>query len=133
MSKHLSLISLIALVTAPTAYSQSDEDILEKVRVSATKTFLEQASWTLPQSFHNSGLAPSEKKRLVEQWANASATCLADALATYAISTDVPLSEMVSDDGSFSLKGGSRSEYDLFLTTCIESAWESVGASHGYD
>ena len=106
----ISLITWMILLVAPTAYSQSDEEILEKVRASATKTFLEQASWTLPESFHNSGLAPSDKERLVEQWANASATCLADALATYANTTDVPLSEMVSDDGSFSLKGGSSSE-----------------------
>lgn len=125
----ISLITWIILLFAPTAYSQSDEEILEKVRVSAAKTFLEQASWTLPESFHNSGLAPSDKERLVEQWANASATCLADALATYANTTDVPLSELVSDDGSFGLKGGSFSEFDLFLTTCIERAWEAVGAS----
>ncbi len=133
MSSQLTLITLIALVTAPTAYSQSDEDILEKVRASATKIFLEQASWTLPESFHNSGLAPSDKERLVKQWANASATCLADALATYANSTDVPLSELVSDNGSFVLKGGSSSEFNLFLDSCIERAWEAVGASHEYD
>ena len=133
LSKQLTLITLIALVTAPAAYSQSDEDILEKVRASATKTFLEQASWTLPESFHDSGLAPSDKERLIEQWANASATCLADALATYANSTDVPLSELFSDDGSFILGGGSSSEFNLFLGSCIERAWEAVGASHEYD
>ena len=129
----ISLITWMILLVAPTAYSQSDEDILEKVRASATKIYLEQASWTLPESFHNSGLAPSDKERLVEQWANASATCLADALATYANSTDVPLSELVSDDGSFVLKGGSSSEFNLFLDSCIERAWEAVGASHEYD
>ena len=117
------------LLAAPTAYSQSDDEILEKVRASATETFLEQASWTLPESFQNSGLAPSDKERLIQQWANASATCLADALATYANSTDVPLSELVSDDGSFTLKGGTSSEFELFLNTCIERAWEAVGAS----
>jgi len=120
------------LLVPPAVYSQSDKEILEKVRASAAKTFLEQASWTLPESFHNSGLAPSDKERLVEQWANASATCLADALATYANTTDVPLSKLVSDDGSFGLKGGSSSEFDLFLTTCIERAWEAVGASLEY-
>ncbi len=126
----ISLITWMILLVAPTAYSQSDEEILEKVRVSAAKTFLEQASWTLPESFHNSGLAPSDKERLVEQWANASATCLADALATYANTTDFPLSEMVNDDGSFSLKGdGSSSEFRVFLDSCIERAWEAVGAS----
>jgi hypothetical protein len=125
----ISPIALIILLAAPTAYSQNDDEILEKVRASATETFLEQASWTLPESFHNSGLAPSDKERLIQQWANQSATCLADALATYANSTDVPLSELVSDDGSFSLRGGSSSEFEHFLTTCIERAWEVVGAS----
>jgi hypothetical protein len=125
----ISLITWVILLVAPTAYSQSDDDILENVRASATKMFLEQASWTLPEAFHNSGLAPSDKDRLVEQWANASATCLADALATYASSTDIPLSELVSDDGSFTLNGGSSSEFDLFLDSCIERAWEAVGAS----
>ena len=126
----ISLTTWMILLVSPTAYAQSDEDILEKIRDSATRIFLEQASWTLPESFHNSGLAPSDKERLVEQWANASATCLADALATYAKTTDVPLSEMVSDDGSFSLKGdGASSEFHLFLNSCIERAWEAVGAS----
>ena len=126
----ISLITWMILAVAPTAYSQSDEDILEKVRDSATRTFLDQASWTLPESFHNSGLAPSDKERLVEQWADACATCLTDSLATYAKTTDVPLSEMVSDDGSFSLKGdGSSSEFHLRLNSCIERAWEAVGAS----
>ncbi len=125
-----SLITWMILLAAPTAHSQSDEEILEMVRASAKEGFLEQASWTLPESFHDSGLAPSDKERLIEQWASASATCLADALATYANSTDVPLSEMVSDDGSFSLKGdGSSSEFRVFLDSCIERAWEAVGAS----
>ena len=120
------------MLVAPTAYSQSDKEILETVRASATKIYLEQASWTLPESFHNSGLAPSDKERLVEQWANASADCLVDALAKYSDSTEIPLSELVSDDGSFSLKGGSDAEFDLNLSTCIESAWEAVGAGLEY-
>jgi hypothetical protein len=123
-------IAWIILLVAPTAYSQSDEEILEVVRANATKVALEQASWTLPKSFHDSGLASSDKERLIEQWAKASGACLADALATYAETTDVPLSEMVADDGSFSLKGdGSSSAFQVFLETCIERAWEAVGAS----
>ncbi len=118
------------LLVSPTAYSQNDEEILETVRANATKIFLEQASFTLPDSFHKSGLAPSDKERLIEQWANASGACLADALAEYAKTTDTPLSEMVDDDGSFGLKGdGSSSEFELYLDTCIERAWETVGAS----
>ena len=126
----ISLISCIMMLISPTAYSQSDQEILESVRANGTKIYLEQASWTLPESFHNSGLAPSDKERLIEQWANASAACMVDALAKYAESTDVPLSEMVNDDGSFSLKGdGSSSEFNLNLETCIERAWQTVGAS----
>ena len=118
------------LLVSHTAYSQSDQEILETVRANATKIFLEQASWTIPDSFHNSGLAPSDKERLIEQWANASGACLADALAEYAKTTDTPLSDMVNDDGSFGLKGdGSSSEFQVFLDSCIERAWAAVGAS----
>ena len=126
----ISLISCIMLLISPTAHSQSDQEILETVRANATKIFLEQASWTVPDAFHNSGLAPSDKERLIEQLANASGACLADALAEYAKTTDVALSEMVSEDGSFSLKGdGASSQFNLNLDTCIERAWEAVGAS----
>lgn len=125
----ISLISCIIFLTSPVVYAQSDQEILEIVRANGTKIYLEQASWTLPESFHNSGLAPSDKERLIEQWANASAACLADALAKYAETTDVPLSDMVDDDGSFSLKGdGSSAEFNLNLETCIERAWQTVGA-----
>lgn len=126
----ISRIACIVLLVAPAAYAQSDEELLEVVRTSAAKGYLEQASWTLPQSFHDSGLAPSDKEKLIEQWANASAACLADALATYANTTETPLSEMVNDDGSFSLNGdGSSSEFHVFLDSCIERAWAAVGAS----
>lgn len=125
-----SLIAWILLLVAPIAYSESDEEILERVRANATAIALEQASWTLPESFHNSGLGPSDKERLIAQWANASAACLADSLAKYAESTDVPLSEMVNDDGSFGLKGdGSKAEFTVSLDVCIERAWEAVGAT----
>jgi hypothetical protein len=118
------------LLISPVIYAQSDQEILETARANGTKIYLEQASWTLPESFHNSGLAPSDKERLIEQWANTSAACLADALARYAETTDVPLSDMVNDDGSFSLKGnGSSSEFNLNLETCIGRAWQTVGAS----
>ncbi|MDH3441309.1 MAG: hypothetical protein OEM63_11200, partial [Gammaproteobacteria bacterium] len=85
----------------PVVYAQSDQEILETLRANGEKIYLEQASWTLPESFHNSGLAPADKDRLIQQWASASAACLADALAKYVETTDVPLSEMVNDDGSF--------------------------------
>lgn len=119
----------MVLLFTPLAHAQNDEEILEKIRASATAIFLEQASWTLPKSFHDSGLAPSDKDRLIMGWASDSASCLADSLETYANTTDVPLWEMVSDDGSFNLNGdGSKSEFYLFLDTCMERAWASVGA-----
>ncbi len=122
-------IACLVLLFSTFAYSQSDEELLERVRANAAKGFLEQASWTLPKSFHESGLARSDKEKLIEQWADDSAACLADALATYSKTTDTPLSEMVNDDGSFGLKGdGSTSDFDLFLNTCIERAWEAIGA-----
>ena len=128
--KRNSLIGCIMLLISPVVYAQSDQEILETVRATGTKIYLEQASWTLPESFHKSGLAPSDKERLIEQWANASADCMVGALSKYAESTDVPLSEMVNDDGSFSLKGdGSSSDFNLSLETCIERAWQIVGAS----
>ena len=122
-------IACLVLLVPPLAYSQSDEDILEAVRASAKEGFLEQASWTLPKSFHESGLAPSDKEKLIEQWANDSAGCLADALANYTKTTETSLSEMVNDDGSFGLKGdGASSDFHVFLDSCIERAWAAVGA-----
>jgi hypothetical protein len=128
MKRTIIAISILLLATS-SSFAQSDEEVLEKVRAKAEKIFLEQASFTLPESFHNSGLAPSDKKRLIVQLAKDSATCLSDALALYATTTDVPLSKMVSDDGSFGLKGdGLPSEFHLSLDSCIERAWEAVGA-----
>lgn len=93
------------------------------MRANAKKIYIEQVSWTLPESFHKSGLAPSYRERIVEQWVSDSAACMADTLAEYAQSTDVPLSKMISDDGSFRLKGeGSSSEFDLNFYKCVEGA-----------
>jgi hypothetical protein len=126
----ISIVGCITLLISPVVYADSDQDILEKVRANGTDIYLEQASWTLPESFHESGLAPSDKDRLIEQWANASADCLVDALSKYAESTDVPLSDIVNDDGSFGLKGnGSPSDFNLNLESCIERAWQTIGAS----
>jgi len=129
MLRNLSLFGIV-LLTAPTVNAQSDEEILELVRTNATKVYLEQASWTLPETFHESGLAPSDKDRLIKEWAEASGDCLADALVTYSKTTETPIAEMVSDDGSFVLKGeGLSSEFDLHLTSCLERTWEAIGAS----
>lgn len=128
--KRICLIGCIMTLVSPVAYSQSDEEILEIVQANATKIFIEQASVTLPESFHNSGLADVDKETLIQQWANASGACLSNALAEYATTTDVPLSDMVADDGSFSLEGdGSSTDFNLNMDTCLERAWESIGAS----
>ena len=39
--------------------------------------------------------------------------------------------DLVSDAGTFSLKGGAEAEFYLNLSRCIEVAWQSVGASAG--
>ncbi len=125
----ISLITWIMLFAAPTAYSQSDKDILEAVRASVTKIFLEQASWVLPESFRNSGLAPSDKERLVQQLANATATCFVDALVEYANLNDVPLSDLVSDDWSITFEGGTGYEFEQLLNPCVLRAWEVAGVN----
>ena len=119
---------LTILLVASTAFSQSDEEILEKVRANGVKIYLEQASFTLPESFHNSGLASSDKKRLIEQWANESAICHVDALAAYATANDVSLSELVSDDGTYGFGLGSPIDWELHLKSCLARTWEAVGA-----
>lgn len=128
------LIGCIIVLISPITYSKSDKEILETVRANATAIFLEQASRTLPESFHKSGLAPSDRESLIKQLAEASGACLADALVEYAKTTDTPLSEMVNDEGVFGLTGdGSSAEFNLFLESCIERAWAAVGASYSYD
>ena len=123
------LMCFAAVVASSSAQAESHKEILERVRANGTAVFLRQASWTLPDSFHNSGLASSDKERLIKEWADESSRCLADALAEYAKTTDVPLAEMVSEDGSFRLLGdGASSEFSLRLETCVERAWAAVGA-----
>ena len=80
MMLRILLVSCVMLLVSPVGYAQSDQEIPDTVRANATKIYLQQASWTLPESFNTSGLAPSDKAKLMEQWANASAACLADAL-----------------------------------------------------
>jgi len=130
----ISFVSCVMLLISLTANAQGDQKILDAVEANAKTIFLDQASWTLPESFHNSGLAPSDKDRLIEQWADDSAACLVDALAKYAESTDVPVSELVDDDLTFGLEGGdSYDEFNVTLKTCSERAWAAIGASHEYD
>ena len=118
------------LIVASTAFSQSDKEIVDTVRASITKIFLEQASWVIPESFRNSGLSPSDKEKLIQQLANDTATCFADALVEYAALNDASLSDLVSADGSISFEGGSGYEFEQLLDPCILVAWEAAGISH---
>jgi len=127
--KRVFLINSIMLLAAPSAFSQSDAEIVETVRTGVTKVFLEQASWALPESFLNSDLPPSEKERLILQLANDTANCYEDALVEYAALNDVSLSDLVSSDGTIHFDGDSGKEFEPLLLPCISRAWEAAGVS----
>jgi len=129
LMKRVSLITSIMLVAAPGAFAQSDVEIIETVRSSAAEIFLEQASWVLPDSFHNSGLAASDKEKLILQLANDSADCLADSVVEYAAVYDVPISDLVSNDGTIHFDGDSGKDFEKLLAPCISRAWEVAGIS----
>jgi hypothetical protein len=98
----------ILLLASTAAFSQSDEEMLQKVRAGAEKTYLEQVSFTLPESFHQSALAPSDR--------------------AYAAANNVPLSELVSDDGTYGFGVGAPADWELELKTCLAETWEAIGA-----
>ena len=125
----VTLITSIVLVAAPSAFAQSDEEIIEAIRTSIAETLLEQLPDTLPQSFKESGLAPSDKERLMLQLANDSADCLADAVVEYAALYDVPISDFVSSEGTIHFDGDSGSEFEQLLNPCILIAWQAAGVS----
>ncbi len=126
--KRLRRAFLTTLLIMPAAFAQSDDDLLDKVRANAVKIYLEQASFTLPKTFLESGLAPSEKEGLIEQWANESADCHADALLAYASSNDISLSTVVPDDGTYGFEPHAADEWRLHLESCLAESWEAVGA-----
>ena len=66
MSRTLATTSILLFI-ASGALAQSDEEILETIRASATALYLEQLPKDLPESFLNSGLPPSDIERLVRQ------------------------------------------------------------------
>ncbi len=127
--KRITLITSIMLVAAPGAFAQSDEEIIETVRTSAAEIFLEQMSFTVPESFLNSGLSPSDKERLMLQLANDSADCLADAVVEYAALYDVPISDFVSSEGTIHFDGDSGWGFEQLLNPCILIAWQAAGVS----
>jgi hypothetical protein len=118
----------ILLLASTAAFSQSDEEMLQKVRAGAEKTYLEQVSFTLPESFHQSALAPSDKEKLIERWASDSAICHVEALRAYAAANNVPLSELVSDDGTYGFGVGAPADWEQELKTCLAETWEAIGA-----
>lgn len=128
--RRLTVIAWIILLASMPAHSQSNEDVLTVVRANALNIYLDQASWTLPAEFHDSALAPDDKERLIEQWADASADCAVDALERYAESTGTPLSEIVDEDGSFGpLADGATAEFQVDLESCLARAWAAVGVN----
>ena len=123
------LLLMVIQFAATNAYSQSDPELLERVRANAAEVYLDQASFTLPDYFHSSGLAPSDKKKLIEQWADASGHCHAEALAAYVDASRISLSEIVSDDGTYSFGKTVPADWERHLTTCLAKAWEGIGAT----
>jgi len=127
--KRTSLITSIMLVAGPGAFAQSDDQLIETVRSSVAEVFLEQASWVLPDSFHNSDLAESDKERVILQLANDSADCLAETAVEYAARYDVSISDFVSSDGTIHFKGDSGRKFSQLLDPCIRNAWQAAGVS----
>ncbi len=123
------LIASITLFIASGALAQNDEEVLEALRTSATKIFLEQASWVLPASFHNSELSSSDKDRITLQLANDTANCLADSAVEYATLKDIPLSDLISSDLAIHLDGKSGKEFGQLLEPCVSRAWQAAGVS----
>ncbi len=127
--KNLPLIALVSLIAASPAYSESDAEIIERVRAGVTEVFLEQVTITFPASFLESELPPWEKQRITNQLANDTANCYEFAIVEYAALFDVPISDLVSDDGSIRFDGDSGKVFGELLVPCIDSAWEAAGIS----
>jgi len=128
--KRLSIPLLALLLAAPTAYSESDDELLDTVYANFVSVYLADAASTLPESFLNSGLDPTDKQQLIEKWANDSAQCHVDTLSTFAQTNKVALSEMVADDGTYGLRNGVLAEYEEQLSSCLMEAWEAIGAAY---
>jgi hypothetical protein len=134
LMKQLTLIALFTLVAAPGAFAQSDEELIETVRTSAKEVFLEQMSFTVPESFQNSGLSQTDKERILLQLASDSADCLADSAVEYAALHDTPISDFVSSEGTIGFRGDSGHGFTLLLNQCILLAWQVAGIStDGFD
>jgi hypothetical protein len=107
--------------------AESDEEILERVRVLVTATFQEEIAGKLPESFTESGLAPSDRKRLIDQLADDYVSCFQGAIVEYAATNGLELSELVSPDGSVGFKGDSGTDFSQLLVPCIQTARQAAG------
>lgn len=125
--KRLALLNLIFFLFVSVAFAESDEEIIERARASFQKIFLEQASWALPESFWNSGLAESDKEKLVQKLAEDSANCFVNAIVTYSQQTQMPISEIVSDDNTVGFSGDSGSDFMHLFEPCMLRARQSAG------
>ena len=118
-------ITLIALLAAPGALPQSDEQLIETVRTSIKESYLQ--SLHIPASFENSGLSPSDKDRILQHLASDSADCLANTTVKYSMFYGVPISDMVSSDGAVHPRGESAADFPRMLNECIRLAWQAAG------
>jgi hypothetical protein len=110
----------------PGAFAQSDEELIEKVRTSAKASFLEEPP-TTPIAFRDSGLAPSDKQRIMQQVASDTADCLADTTVEYAALYNIPISDLVSNEGTIVPSGDSANQFERMLNDCIALAWQNAG------
>jgi hypothetical protein len=119
--KQINLITLIALVVAPAAFAQSDEELIEVVRMSAKENYLNLMVLTVTEPFQTSELSPSDKKRILQQLASDKADCLADTVVEYAALYGVPISELVSSEGAIEIIGNSGRDFTRMHDECIAS------------
>ena len=125
--KRLALISLVFIASASVASAETDHEIVERVRASIHKIFVDQASWALPDYFWNNDLAESDKEKIVQELAKGSAGCFVDAIVAYAEQTKIPLSQLVRDNNTVSFKGGEASDFLQLYEPCILTVWEAAG------
>ena len=118
-------MTTIVLFTAAGAFAQNDEEILETLRTSVTKVYLEGLPNELPKSFH-AGMAHSDKERIVRQLADDCAACFVDAVVKYAALFNVPLSDFVAD-GVVTPGRGLAGEFEQLLNPCIIAARQEAG------
>jgi hypothetical protein len=129
--RRLSPVCLAFLAYASLASAESDEEIIERVFVSYQNTFLDQASWSLPKSFWNSGLTESDKNAIVKTLAEEGAHCFTNAIKEYAEFTKKPISQIVSEDSTVRFRGDSGTEFMQLFDPCMTEAFAAAGIPKG--